>query len=297
VLHEQLEEFNEPMLFSQFVHQVRRHRLEYVADARISSSCWPDPDLTRQPTRDDVVAAEQESDYVTGEAFRRSLVCRADPAVDTSRATEVVHGLHAIMRAVPAHPSQDADESAPGVRVFRSPDGVRLGTASPVLLATFDALGEVGPASLPVSDLGADVRRRLDTAGALSDATSAEVDQLPSVLLRMARAGMIDFSASPSRFTTTISERPTASGLARWQASRGMFITDMRHAVVKVAPLGVFLLPYLDGTRGRNQLVGEVQRALDDGRMSVPARPDATQIAGAVDESLRHLASSALFVG
>jgi SAM-dependent methyltransferase len=295
LLHEQLEPFNTPMLFSDFIGRAKQHRLQHIADARLSDSRWPDPDA-RPSSRDAVAAREQESDFVAGRAFRRSLVCRDDLSLDTSRAAETVRELYVVMRAVPVEPSADADENAPGVRVFRSPDGVRLGTASPVLLAAFDTLGEAGPASLPVTEVSAAVRRRLAAAGAATAEANSEIDQLPTLLLRMARAGMVAFDASPSQFTILISERPTASALARWQASRRGFISNMQHSVVKVAPLGVFLLPYLDGTRDRGQLVLEVQRALDDGRMSVASRPDAAQIAGAVDESLRFLASSALLV-
>ena len=107
---------------------------------------------------------------------------------------------------------------------------------------------------------------------------------------------MIGFVASPTAFVTRIAERPTASALARWQADQRVFIADQRHASVKLPPLAIFLLPYLDGTRDRRQLVAEVQRALDDGRMSVPNRPDADAIGAAVDDSLRCLASSALLV-
>ena len=73
-------------------------------------------------------------------------------------------------------------------------------------------------------------------------------------------------------------------------------MTNRLHLSENLPPIGLFLLSYLDGTRDRDQLVGEVQRVLDDGRMSTPARPDASQIAAIVDESLQRFASSALLI-
>lgn len=297
VLHEQLEEFNQPMLFTEFVASAQRHGLQYIADARISQSRWPDPDAHTTANRAEVVCREQEGDYIAGQTFRRSLLCRAEASIDASAAQHAVRALYAVMRAVQVTPKEnDADENGPGVRVFRAPEGVRLGSASALLLAVFDELGEAGPASMSLADLDHAVRRRLGHAGALTTDAAEQLDELPALLLRLARAGMIGFLASPSAFVTRIGERPTASALARWQAEQRAFIADQRHASVKLPTLAIFLLPYLDGTRDHHQLVGEVERALDDGRLSVGSRPDSAAIAAAVDESLRCLASSALLV-
>ena len=290
ILHEQLEDFNSPLLFREFATRAASYELQYVADARIPSSMWPDPEVHAVPSADGIIQREQEADFVIGQTFRRSLLCRAGRLPDLLSATTVLRDFHAFVRAVPVPPSDAPDEQAPGVRVFRAPEGYRLGTSSSVLLALFDELGAVAPATVAVRELERRLREHVD------DSAQEEVDGLPALLLRLARAGMIGLMVSPSPFTTQLSVRPTASGLARWQAGQRAPISDLRHVPVKVPPLAVFLLPYLDGTRDREQLVAEVQRALDDGRMAVPMRPNAVQIGSVVDEALRHLASSALLV-
>jgi methyltransferase-like protein len=107
---------------------------------------------------------------------------------------------------------------------------------------------------------------------------------------------MVVFVSLPSDHTALVSARPIASALARWQAAQRLPVTNRHHQPQSLPPLAVFLLAYLDGTRDRDQLVGEVQRALDDGRMSTPTRPDPAQITAIVDESLLRFASSALLL-
>jgi methyltransferase-like protein len=230
-------------------------------------------------------------DFVTGRTFRRSLLCRAEAPIDLTKRVEAVAELYVGLRGEETEPSADADERAPGVRVFRTPEGARLGTSSPFLLAAFDELLAASPRVVHFRDLVAGIRRRLDGA-----ALDEDVAELPATLLKMADAGMLGFVSARSDLATRPGERPVASALARWEASQRLPVTNRLHLMENLPPIGLFLLAYLDGTRDRKQLVGEVQRALDDGRMSTSTRPDASQIAAVVDDSLERLASSALLI-
>ena len=65
--------------------------------------------------------------------------------------------------------------------------------------------------------------------------------------------------------TTTPSERPVASALARLQATEGTRVTNLRHATVEVADdLGRRLIRLLDGTRDRPALLLELARPADE---------------------------------
>jgi SAM-dependent methyltransferase/methyltransferase-like protein len=291
VLHEQLEDYNEPLLLSEFVRRLRAHGLAYLTDASPEKNSWANPNEPGNRSRDEVVRGEQELDFIIGRTFRRSLVCRAGAPIDLSRRTEVVADLFVGLRGEEVEASSDADESAPGVRVFRSPEGARVGTSSPFLLAMFDELTAASPRVVHFRDLADGIQRRLDGAALEEDVTA-----LPTTLLEMAHVGLLGFVSAPGDLTTRVSARPAASPLARWEASRRLPVTNRLHLSENLPPIGLFLLSYLDGTRDRDQLVGEVQRALDDGRMSTPARPDASQIAAIVDESLQRFASSALLI-
>lgn len=291
LLHEQLEDFNEPLLLTEFVRRANAHDLAYLTDTSPEKNSWANPSDPGNRSREEVVRLEQEMDFITGRTFRRSLLCRADAPIDLTRRGDAVTELYVGLRGEETEPGADADERAPGVRVFRTPEGTRLGTASRFLLAVFDELLAASPRVVHFRDLVAGIRRRLGEV-----ALDEDVAELPTTLLQMADVGMLGFVSAPSDLAAQASERPAASALARWEASQRRPVTNRLHLVENLPPIGLFLLAYLDGTRDRKQLVGEVQRALDDGRMSTPTRPDASQIAAVVDESLERLASSALLI-
>lgn len=293
ILHEFLEAYNTPLLFTEFVRRASEHRLAYVANASFAKSGWANPDEPANRTREEVVRAEQESDFVVGRVFHRSLLSRVNAPIDLTQRMEHVRESYVSLRGTEVSPNQDADENQPGVRVFATPEGSRLGTASAVLLAAFDELLAAAPEPVHFSRLVAAIEGRVDAS---SPTHATDIAELPAMLLRMVSVGMAAFGSRPAELATRVDERPRASALARWQASQRLPVTDRMHVPHSLPAIALFLLSYLDGTRDRDQLVAEVQRALDDGRMSTPTRPDAAQIAAVVDESLRRFMSSSLLL-
>jgi hypothetical protein len=59
---------------------------------------------------------------------------------------------------------------------------------------------------------------------------------------------------------TTATERPRASALARWQASSDEYVTNLRHATVRLEDtVSRRLLCALDGTRDHAALLAEMR--------------------------------------
>ncbi len=124
------------------------------------------------------------------------------------------------------------------------------------------------------------------------------------VLLAFTR-GLVDLWLEPPAFTTTPGERPLASPLARWRASRGAEVVNLRHDAVPLEPHERLLLAALDGTRDRAALIALLtERAAagdlvlaDAGRPIVdPAERDEL-LRGIVENTLGWFARAALLVG
>jgi methyltransferase-like protein len=103
-----------------------------------------------------------------------------------------------------------------------------------------------------------------------------------------------------------ISRCPLASPVARWQASRQSFVTNLRHELTELDDLNRFLLPELDGSRDRAALLAMVEELAAQGRLQVPARegkpsrkvsPEPAILTEIVDYRLNQLAHLALLVG
>ena len=83
----------------------------------------------------------------------------------------------------------------------------------------------------------------------LSEGLDAEArSTLGSQLLRLYFAAIIGLHRVAPRLATTVSARPEASALARWQASRQRWVTDQWHRVASLDDEERAAIVQLDGT-------------------------------------------------
>jgi len=123
-------------------------------------------------------------------------------------------------------------------------------------------------------------------------------------LVQCLASGLIEVSAAPDRFVTTISEKPLASRMARFEATRSKKVTNRTHELIELDDAARNLLPYLDGLHDRQALLRELVEAIDRGDVSIlvdglPVAKGAAvadTLESTLDLSLRHLARVACLV-
>jgi hypothetical protein len=103
------------------------------------------------------------------------------------------------------------------------------------------------------------------------DASEADRVAVCGAVLRCYAANLAQLHVTPPPLTTSVSERPEASPLARHQARSGQLVTNLRHASVRLEDdLGRRLVVLLDGTRDHVQLLHELRTFLLETRYEVP---------------------------
>jgi hypothetical protein len=238
LLHEYLEEVNEPLYFHEFVARVQAKGLQYLADARLASvASAPLPAEAAEALQrlaGDFVQREQYRDFLESQAFRRSLLCGPGHELSPAPRPEFVANLYA---ASSTQPLSARPELASNAREsFRTAEGFAFSVTDPLLKAALCQLGDAWPLAVPVAALpGADGRLQTD-------------------LLTGYLACLINFHAGPSRFVRDIHARPVASPLARLQARAGPRVTNLRHEVVELAEIDRCVIGLLDGSRDRTAL-------------------------------------------
>jgi hypothetical protein len=151
---------------------------------------------------------------------------------------------------------------------FRIPGGARIRTNLPLAKAAMLHLGRSWPRAVSFEDL-------------LTSAPDRKF--LQHLLLNTYASGLVELHASPSSFSTEVSDRPRAFSLARFHARRGSIIPTLRHSTVEVQDqLARRLIELLDGTRDRQALLRD---------LGAPARPED------LDRNLAKLARMALLEG
>jgi len=256
IFHDELSAAYAPVYFYEFVDHATRHGLQYLADAEFSSmqsARFPSPlaDTLRQIG--DVLVKEQIQDFLRLRKFRQSLLCHADVSLDRSLAPAPVRALWAAS-AARSEPLSTGAATGAG-ETFRSADGFSLSTDHPLAKAALHSLGEVWPRRIAVPELAAMAEVRLRGELNANDGGPG----LEQMLLTAYAGAFVDLHVGRGAFTVEVSARPRSSPLARWQLRRGVNVTTLRHAPIKIEDaLLRHLVLVLDGTRDHETLLADL---------------------------------------
>jgi methyltransferase-like protein/cyclopropane fatty-acyl-phospholipid synthase-like methyltransferase len=297
LLHEYLEDVNEPLYFFQFIDRIKAKGLQYLADARVSilgtSHLPAEVVQTLNQVAPTLIQREQMLDFLNNQGFRRSLLCRPHSSLNRALKAETLTAFHIASLAQPATEQPDIHSSA--VERFVSPDGLELATPDPLLKTALVYLAEVSPWAVSFADLVVTVRQRLRLASSATEqARDARI--LGARLLNCYMSGLIELTVRPPSFRLEVSTKPEASPFARWQTATTDRLTNLRHEVVHVTAFARRLLPLLNGTHDREALIDALVTS-SPGHASPPEPAERATIGTALDETLELLARSAFLRG
>ena len=305
--HDDLSPENHPVYFHEFAAHAAQHGLQYLAEADIldmREETYPPQTaaVLRELDGKDVVVREQYRDFLKCRAFRQTLLCRSSVSIDRSFDPRRVRTLYVAAEVRPASIQPDTASDSP--ELFLGPKGAEIETARPLLKTAFFTLGTLWPKCFSFAELLTQTRARLghDT-GAAQTSEEADAQELSQALLQAHSAGFIELHAHAPRFTTEVSERPTASLLARLQFDNGYTAATLRHTGLRIDdPVGRRLVTLLDGTRDRAALVRALSEHLKAKSATVSSEKETDQADGLhrldaeLDAKLAGLARAAILI-
>jgi methyltransferase-like protein/protein-L-isoaspartate O-methyltransferase len=302
ILHDELAGINEPFYFYQFAEHAARHQLQYLAESNLSTVMQGNfsdetADYLRNLT-DDVVAREQYGDFLRNRTFRSTLLCHADIAVDRTLRPDRMQHFRFVSQAKPL----ETDSNPRGIRKFRSLDGAIFSTNHPISIAAFEYLSEIAPLSVSFAQLFSSACRRLgiQTPGD-QDAYILAANLLQAFCYSME---LIELRMHQPRLTTTLSERPLASQIARYQAATDVLVANQRHERAELGGLSGVIIGYLDGEHDRQQILDKLVEMVTTGQIQLQVDGESMDnqqvtrqlLSEELDSSLRWLAYSALLI-
>jgi hypothetical protein len=191
----------------------------------------------------------------------------------------------------------------PGIAMsYQTPKGARCETDFALGKAALAVMEAAWPMPFSFDDLLNQATMRLRQEGFPDENSGQSRESLPGFLLELYTAGVVEFRAGLFPIARTVSERPVASPIARWQAQRGDLVTTVFHITVKVEDeIGRSLLRWLDGTLDRKALLEKIWDLLKSRDALV--MPDGNEAAARqeleqkLEENLARLARLGLLVG
>jgi methyltransferase-like protein len=289
LLHEHMEDINQPVLFHEFVARAEAHGLRYLGEAQLGAMAVgnfpPAVEKALRELADDVVQLEQYMDFLRNRSFRQTLLCRREVTPEWSLKPERLSAFSIAGSARPVSPT--AVLATPGAESFRTAAGTTITVPDPVLKLALAILSERWPAATPFAELVVTVSSRLQApAVAYSDLSRG----LAIHLLRCYTAGLVEFHVHRPEFCRQVSERPLASPLTRLLVREGDPVANRRHEVVPLEPFALQVLTYLDGRHDRAAMLealGSAANQPSDGGQALAEK---------LEETLRVLAGAALLI-
>ncbi len=308
VYHDELATHYRPVYFYQFIRQAAQHGLQYLGEAdffEMQDFHYPPP--VRAPLSqfgdEHLIQKEQYLDFLKGRSFRQTLLCREGLKLTRRVQPERLRSFYLASSAQPISPQPDLRHQV--IEEFRGPKGAKLQTDYPLAKAALIHLGEVFPRRLRFEQLLAAARARLGLS-TLEAVFDEEARTLAEILLAAYQSGLVQLHLHVPPLVAEVSQRPLASPLARWQASRGKVVTNLLHSSVELEDeMSRQLLQLLDGTHDRAALRDELLSAVT--RNGIFKRPDGGTagdeqemrdlITGTIEANLQKLMRLALLVG
>lgn len=306
LLHDELEEINEPVYFYQFAEHSRRHNLQYLSEvelAKVMPSRFP-PDVVKRLTEmaRRPIDMEQYLDFLRNRTFRQTLLCRQEVTINRTLKPGVVRSFQLSSRARPS--SEDVNIADVQVEKFSGPDGAVFATEHPVSKAAMVLLAQNSPKSIPFDQLLAEAA---GLAGLGSEADmEAEALTLGANILRAYSysSTLVELHVYLPEFVTTPGSRPMTSPVARWQAGRGIKVTNMRHERVELNDMACLLLGHLDGQHTRDDLLQDLMALHNKGVLVLSEKRLETEetetipdlLSHTIDDNLRFFGRAALLL-
>ena len=271
--HEYLDTVNFPVYFHEFMAAADNHGLTYVWDSDIDTGFvdnLPPPIAggLRQRAAG-LIEIEQLMDYLRNRRWRNSILCRRERTPRHDLDPGAIRGFR-----IAADLTRSGAPAGGAGTVFKDRRGSTITAPDPATLAALSRVAEAWPQDVAFDDLARD-----PAIGA------ANVELVAAGLLRLSFLGSCFLYSEPVAVSATVSERPTASALARWRAGKGPDVVNQHHMTVSLDPAARRLIALLDGARDRAALMRELAP------QAASERPDS------LNSGLEKLRRAALLVG
>jgi len=253
LLHEHLEEVNEPLYFHEFARRAGEHGLRYLGESDVhamAAHSFPaEVQETLRKLSPSLIKAEQYLDFLRHRMFRQTLLVHAEAKLQHAVPPQRIERFHigAEIRSTSTAPD--------GTEEFRGPGDLVLKTRDPLFCAALHVLGERWPHAVPFAELRDAARAR---AGGEADSARDTRDLGTRLLTTYTASRFAELHVRPAAFTLTPGECPVASPFARWRAKTGGRITNLRHENIALSKPERELLLLLDGAHDRAALAARI---------------------------------------
>ena len=260
---------NHPCYFHEFMERAGAHHLQYLGDAnsaRLTVRAAPQEAqaaLANLP----MLRQQQYMDFLLNTTFRRTLLCHDHVRLERRRNGDFLDRFHIGLSGRPRRVQLDVVSVDPVDVVIGNNT---VSSTSPLAKAALQHLIETYPGSVTLAELHQVAIESLEQAGyPVLDQPAMGVSDMAAVVMEVYLGGAIELSLHPPSVATEISDQPTASPMARLQASAQGRVVSQLHETIGLDPFRRHVVSRLDGQHDLDWLWRDLASAVDKGEIEV----------------------------
>ncbi len=267
ILHEHLSFHNKPFYFHEFMAQAADHSLAYLGDA-ILSSMYTD-NLPKKFSEElhkvkNMIASNQYMDFIRNNRFRCTLLCHDDLQIQRSLKTDAITNFHLKLNAKPLEKFNE-DLIQNDSKITFQMAGIKMSSSKPAVKQVLYFLQENRFNLISYDTLFQLLQKSLNK----NEKEIHHILQVEVNLFRMALAGLIEISCYPSQYVTTISDKPQACPLARYQAKLQKSITNRNHQNIPLETIERHIILLLDGRTQISDIQKQILSKINNGELNI----------------------------
>ena len=272
LFHEHLEEYNQAFYFHEFADAAAGRGLAFLGEADLSdmlvSKFPPDVAQTLQRVATDIIRLEQYMDFVRNRLFRQSLLVHQGASIQRNIDGRLLSGLQVSSATFPA---SEKPVLAQGVsETFRTPQGAKHVISDALTKSALIVMGAQWPRCFLFEELYELSRARLRQEVVDPPVADDDAKSFGDRILQGYAARVMELRVAAPRHALTVSARPVASPLARYQLRNGVTaVTNLRHEPVELPDLARRIVMLLDGTRDVEAVSADIVKLGHDGKIGV----------------------------
>lgn len=270
--HDQLSQINQPFEFYKFADLLTAHKLQYLCETDLPSTL---PRNFSKKTMElvekygnDIINVEQYLDYVMNRAFRKTLICNQNTKLNRTLDPVKVKDFYYTSSF---KPEMQHEQLSKNEMAFKSDINSRLVAKDPLSSTIWLYLKEHYPQPLSLEQIKSDLLKQLKQQGNETVSENQMAEHIMGNLLLGYSIGGVDFYTQPAPLTTAISNKPTTTALARYEATAQNWVTNQLHCVVHIDSIHQYVIPLLDGNHDHNALIYKLLDLVKKGKLTVRA--------------------------
>ena len=246
LLHDHLEETNDPIYFNEFIKSAQANDLDYLADTDMSTMYLPNmPEIVSAHLKEitDIVRAEQYMDFIRNRRFRSTMLCHKDLEIKRQLCVDDINKFYVSSCLKPDKPVEQ-DDLERGASLRFSSDYMNILVKDKFSKLAMLILSEQKGKPAAYNDI---IDETISRSGLKRREIPIKKLNEKLDFLRLSFAGIINIHSSGGDYITTVTDSPRTTKLICYQARQGVSVANQRHQQVKVNIFEKVLVQYLDG--------------------------------------------------